>query len=1019
MKITLAKGLTLLGAFLCFCVVQAQTVSGTVSDATGPLPGASVVVKGTTNGTQTDFDGNYTLNDVAADAVLVFSYIGFSAQEIAVNGQTTIDVVLEENASELDEVVVVGYGTQNRRNAVGAIESVKAEEFNKGVIVNPQQLIQGKSAGVQISATNGEPGSAVNVRIRGTASVRSNNNPLYVVDGVPLSGGNTSPRSGGGNNPDGTGGGNSDLGSTSALDPLSFLNPNDIASIDILKDAAATAIYGSRGANGVVLITTKSGQSGRSVLDFSSTLSVGFVPNQIDILDRNGFLDAQNRLTGGSFTDSGFNTDTQDLIYQTSFTQNYNLAYGGGNETGNYRISMGYQDQEGEVQDSRFDRLTMRINASQRFFDNKLRLSTQATISNIENRRPPISDNPNARGDLLSAAWNFDPTQSFFQEGDPGGFNQPSAERRNPLALLELTRTQSSTLRALINVGAKYNFTDNFSFSTNIGLDKSTSSGTSVQSPNFQSAQTLGLGRATLDELDLTNTTWESFFNYNKTFGDDVLDLTLGHSYQEFITESISVRAADFQTDNLFQIINNIGNAEAQTVDSAQSIDELQSFFFRANYSLNSKFNFSGTVRIDGSSRFGDNNRYGTFGSVGAAWTMSEEDWFPELFDTFKLRAAYGVVGNQEGLGSIQFATRQRFNQAGIQNDGTVDGNSNSLSTVAFANPDLRWEENVQFTVGVDFGILDNRITGSLEYYNYVTEGFLLQQTSAQPAVQPFFFSNVDGEIVNQGIDFSINVAPVETEDFSWDFNLNFNYNSNEVQNFAGIIDAGPINGPGLTGAFAQRLASGQPLFSFFVQDWVGLTPVADPNNIGPTEGVNIFRRADGTESAVGEQVFIGESALPDVTLGITQNFRYKNWDLSLFFNGLFGQSIYNNNTNAYLTIANLAQGRNSTVEAASFIGVENPLNIQEVSSRFVEDGSFLRLQNVNLGYNVPLKEESIFSNLRVFAGAQNLFVITDYSGQDPEVSTPRVLNNVPSAGIDLTAFPRPTTISLGFNASF
>ncbi len=1021
MKITLLKSFLLLGAFLCFGLIKAQTVSGTVSDASGPLPGASVVVKGTTNGTQTDFDGNYTLNDVAADAVIVFSYIGFSSQEVPVNGQATIDVVLQEDASELDEVVVVGYGTQTRKTAVGAIESVKSEEFNKGVIVNPQQLIQGKSAGVQISASNGEPGGAVNVRIRGTASVRSNNNPLYVVDGVPLSGSDTNARVGGGA-ADGTGSINTDLGTSSAIDPLSFLNPNDIESIDILKDASATAIYGSRGANGVVLITTKSGKSGKSVLEFSSTFSVGWIPNQLDLLDRDQFLDAQNRLAnilipGSTFPDAGGNTDTQDLIYRASFTQNHNLSYGGGNENGNYRISMGYQDQEGEVEDSYFDRLTLRINASQRFFDNKLRLTTQATISNIENQRAPISDSPNARGDLLSAAWNFAPDQDLRGTGGSfvGGFFQPSAERRNPEALLELTRTASSTMRALINVGARYNFTDNLSFNTNVGLDKAVSSSYQVFSPLFVSDQTLNVGRAGLNELDQINSTWESYFSYNKSFGENVLDLTLGHSYQEFITETQFVEAAGFRTDNLFQMVNNIASSTAQTVDTTQDVDELQSFFFRTNYSIAGKYNFSGTVRIDGSSRFGGNNKYGTFGSIGAAWTLSEEDWFPEVFDTFKFRAAYGVVGNQEGLGTNQFSARDRFTRAAINNAG-VEQEAGS-SNVAFNNPDLKWEENTQFTVGIDWAIMDNRISGSLDYYNYVTEGFLLQQVSPQPAVQPFFFSNVDGDIVNSGIDFTINAIPVETEDFTWDFNFNFNYNDNILENYTGpAINAGPINGPGLTGAFSQQLANNQPLFSFFVQDWVGLSP---DTGVPETTGVNQFRLANGEISSVGEQVFIGESGLPDITLGITQNFRYKNWDMSLFFNGLFGQSIYNNNRNAYLTIGNLAQGRNVTVDAASNIGIENPLNIQEVSSRFVEDGSFLRLQNVSLGHNVPLSENSIFSSLRVFANAQNLFIITDYSGQDPEVSTPRVLNNVPSAGIDLTAFPRPTTISLGFNASF
>lgn len=997
MKITLLKSFMLIGVFLCFGLVKAQEVSGTVSDASGPLPGASVVEKGTTNGTQTDFDGNYTLSNVGSNAILVFSYIGFSTQEIAVNGQTTINITLQESADELDEVVVVGYGTQTRRTAVGAVESVKAEEFNKGVIVNPQQLIQGKTAGVQISATTGEPGAAVNVRIRGTASVRADNNPLYVVDGVPLSGANTSA---------GTGGGTNDFGDAAALDPLSFLNPNDIASIDILKDASATAIYGSRGANGVVLITTKKGRSGRGVLEFSSTFSVGYIPNQLDLLTVDQFLQAQADL-GATGQDFGANNDWQDEIYRTSLTQNYNLSYGGGNENGNFRLSFGYQDQEGEVEDSTFDRLTARINATQRFFDDKLTLDTQTTISNIEAQRPPITDSPNARGDLLATVYAFNPTRPIFANG---GFNQPTFETRNPLAVLGLSRNVSSTIRALLSIGAKYQFTDDLSFKTSIGLDKSNSSASSAISPLFNSAPTLGIGRVTLNEIDLTNTTWESYFNYRKSFGADnnVLDITLGHSYQEFVTETIFAEAASFRTDDLFQMVNNIASAETFALNSSLTRDELQSFFLRGNYSLKGKYNFSGTIRIDGSSRFGENNQYGTFGAVGAAWALSEEDWFPEFFDTFKLRAAYGVTGNQEGLGSNQFTQRSRFGTGtgntgagGIDNGGTFTPAGQGI--VAFDNPDLKWEENTQLNIGIDFGFWDSRISGSLEYYNRTTTDFILQIQSAQPAVQPFFFQNIDGDIVNKGFELNLNVIPVETDNFTWDFNFNLGYNDNIVENYDGPpLDTGQINGPGLTGAFAQRIANDQPLFSFFVRDWQGLDDT----------GGNIFLND-------GSQVFIGESALPDVTMGITQNFRLNNWDLSLFFNGLFGQSVYSNNRNAFFTIGNLSQGRNVTADVLPFIGVENPFNPAEVSTRFLEDGSFLRLQNVTLGYNFDLSEDSIFSSLRFFANAQNLFVITDYSGQDPEVSVNRAIGNIPSLGIDLTAFPRPTTISLGFNASF
>ena len=479
------------------------------------------------------------------------------------------------------------------------------------------------------------------------------------------------------------------------------------------------------------------------------------------------------------------------------------------------------------------------------------------------------------------------------------------------------------------------------------------------------------------------------------------MDLTLGHSYQEFVTEDIFIESAGFRTDDLFVQLNNLASAQAFAANTSLERDELQSFFFRSNYSLDGKFNFSGTLRVDGSTRFGPNNTYGTFGAVGASWSLSQEDWFPEFFDNFRVRANWGVVGNQEGLGSNQFSLRERFNTGVIDNGGTfIPGGT---GVVAVESDDLRWEETESIGIGVDFAFLDNRVSGSLEYYKRTTSDFLLTIQSAQPSPQEFQFSNIDGDIVNEGVELNLNVVAIENEDFVWDFNINVGYNDNIVENYDGPpINTGAINGPGLTGAFAQQIVEGQPLFSFFVREFEGL----DEN------GANIFANN-------GSQVFVGESALPDVTLGITQNFKYKNWDLSVFFNGLFGQSIYSNNRNAFFTIGNLSQGRNVTEDVLPFIGVEDPFNPAEVSSRFLEDGSFLRLQNLNLGYNFDLNEQSIFSNLRVFAGAQNLFVITGYSGQDPEISVNRGIGEVPSLGIDLTAFPRPTTFSLGFNASF
>ena len=414
MKGMILKSLTFLIMMLSGSVVFSQiTVTGVVSDSGGPIPGVNVVVKGTTNGASTDFDGRYTINNVPSGGTLVFSYLGFVTREVPVNGQTTLNVTMQEDAAELEQVVVIGYGSIRAKDATGAVATVKSDDFNQGIINSPEQLIQGKTAGVQITQTSGEPGAGVNLRIRGTSSVRANNNPLYVVDGFPLSGADTSAGAAG-----------SDIGASSASNPLSFLNPNDIASIDILKDASATAIYGSRGANGVVLITTKQATTGVHLLEFNSSISVSSVNNRLDLLNRDQFLDAQERLGSDiSLLDLGGNTDWQDFIYRDGISSEYHAAFGGGNDNGGYRFSVGYVDQEGIIEQTGLERLTARVNGKYNFFDNKLKLNFQLNVSNVDIDKVPISDNANARGDLLSATYYSNPTLSHILISNNTGHN--------------------------------------------------------------------------------------------------------------------------------------------------------------------------------------------------------------------------------------------------------------------------------------------------------------------------------------------------------------------------------------------------------------------------------------------------------------------------------------------------------------------------------------------------------------------------------------------------------------------
>lgn len=1041
MKISLLKSMLLVGAFLCFAMVSAQTVSGTVSDANGPLPGASVVVKGTTNGTQTDFDGNYTLNNVDSGATLVFSYIGYASQELAVNGQSTINVTLQEDAQALDEVVIIGYGQTTIKDATGAVAAVTSEDFNGGVIASPEQLIQGKTAGVQITQTSGEPGAGVEIRIRGTNSVRSNNNPLFVVDGVPLAGDDTSAN-----------GQNLGLGSAASRNPLNFLNPSDIESISVLKDASATAIYGSRGANGVVIITTKSGKGGGGNFEFSSQLSISSPANDYDLLSRDQFLDAVVDFNGAvqaglasaavirRNADFGFNTDWQDVVTRTAASQNQNLSWSKNYGDGNVRATFGYGKQFGVVENSSLERITGRLNWNHRFFDNKLQLGVQATVSRVNDEAPPVSGSAGFQGDLLGAAYSANPTW-------PNSATFDSGNLLNPANLLTETQSTSFTNRFLGNFSAEYSFTPELKGKVTFGYDTSESTRYSVNSGELVGLTngTLGNGRGAVNDINVENTLLEATLNYAKDFDNSSLDVLVGYSFQDFGRDGRNVQGWGFSTTDLNQMgvdLENSANTIEASIDGdyqqygfgtnssqvfvnrlfpspmtdniAPSIidvrsiftdtfdftDELQSFFGRINYSIADKYLFTATVRADGSSRFGPDNRYGIFPSGAFAWQIGDEDFIGDAVSTLKLRIGAGITGNQEGLGYGNFVRRERYGGAGIANDGVI--NTPGTGVVSFVNNELKWEETLQYGVGLDFGFGNDRLSGSIDVYRKETSDLLLSLQSAQPAPQPFVFANItDGTVINQGIEFALAYDLVQGEDFNWSASGNIAYNDNLFEDFPGQIPAGTIRGQGLSLAFAQILAGGQPLFSYFLRDFQGF---------------------DGNGQPIGDvQQFVGEDALPDINAGFSTNLSYKNWDFNAYLAGQFGFSVYNNTRNAFFTAGSIANARNVTTDVLTAGEAGNAA--AEVSTRFLEKGDFIRLQNATLGYNVPLSGEGLFKSMRFSVTGQNLFLITDYSGLDPEVSVQPsqfdLLNGLPTAGIDLTAFPRPRTITFGFNATF
>lgn len=973
--------------------LSAQTVTGTITDEeTGdPLIGASVLVTGTSSGTTTDFDGNFSVTLPDGAESLTISYTGYSNKVVPIiAGQTTYNLTL--NSGELlEEVVVVGYGAVKKDDLTGAVTVLTTEDFNKGVITSPEELISGRAAGVQVTQTSGEPGAGVNFRIRGTSSVRANNNPLFVVDGVPLSGENTSAS-----------GNLSGLGGAPARNPLNFLNPNDIASINVLKDASATAIYGSRGANGVVIITTKSGKAGTGSINYDFNLGFSGITRRYDLLNADEFLDAYTEFNGADaarLLDGGAETDWQDELFRTGLTQSHSLSYGAGDEQGSYRFSASYLDQEGIVEDSGLRRLSARFNGQRKFLADRLNISTNVTVADVRDDNVPITTNSGFTGDLLGNILKANPTQPIFDESQPGGFNQVSPTEPNPLALLRLYEGYTNTLRMLGNISADIKLAEGLNFKTVYGIDRSFSSRTDAQSRLQLLNGVNGIGRMSINDLTTQNDLWENYFTYNTDFGGIKFTGLAGYSYQRFERQGKGVAFASFRTDDLNEMINNYASAtQSAGTNSFFTEDELQSFFGRVNFDINDRFLLTATVRADGSTRFADENKYGIFPSFAFKWRLLEESFVPESFSDLGLRVGYGVTGNQE-LPFNQYQGRRRFGDVNF-NENSSQFENPGQGQVSFPNENLQWESTAQFNAGIDWGFNNNRISGSIDYYYKNTSDLLIRTVSAQPALQPFKFENLDANVINTGVELAINYVAVDKPNFSWNVIFNAGYNKNEVQNFSGLINTGDIDGQGLTGAFAQRIANGQPLYAYFLRPFGGFD----------AEGNSIYPEGDF-------QQFTGDSPLPTVTGGLTNQFSFGPVDVSLFFAGQFGFSIYSNTANAFFTAGSLANGRN--VERSVVGNGEGNLNAPDVSTRFLERGDFVRLQNASIGYNVPVGGNSVFNNLRLFVNGQNLFVITGYSGQDPEVSISKPIDDVPSIGIDYTAYPRARTITFGLNTSF
>lgn len=963
---------------------QDKQVTGKVKDASGTgMPGVSIAVKGTQRGANTDVNGNFTIA-VPDNATLVFSFVGYKTQEMPVGSRSTVEVILAEDSQVLNEVVVVGYGTVRKKDATGAVNALGAKDFQKGVVVSPEQLMQGRVAGVQITQSSGEPGGGINVRIRGTSSVFGGNNPLFVIDGVPLAGDNTSSDASA-----------SGVGRQAAKNPLNFLNPDDIASIDILKDASATAIYGSRGANGVVLITTKKGR-GKGTLEYGYSLGMSNITKRYDLLSA-----AEFRAAGGQ--DQGANTDWQNELFRTGYTNQHNFAYGGGDANGSYRFTLGFLNQQGIIKESDIKRYSIGFNGSKKFINDKLTIASNINIANNQDANVPVSENIGFTGDLMGNILKANPTRAVYNTD--GTFTQPGVTEPNPLAFIALSQDNTNSLRALGNINAELQIVKSLKFKTVVGFDKSFSSRKSAYSRDLVIEGNTGIGRAYIGDIETDNKLWENYFTYDKEFNKVTLNALLGYSYQSFSRSTKNISAANFRTSDMDLMLNNIASANAGKFgsnvinNSSSETDELQSYFGRVNVGINDKYLLTATLRADGSTKFGGNNKYGYFPSFAAKWKIMNESFAPkDIFDDLAIRFGYGLTGNQSIPHNV-YDRRDRYSGWGINQGGdNIEGGG--LNAVAFNNPNLKWETTSSINIGLDFAILKNRLSGTIDFYEKHTKDLLFYVVSAQPAPTPFAWKNLDTDIQNRGLEISLTGSVIDQTNFGWEVLVNAGFNKNLVKDLNGVFDTGEINGQGLTGAFAQRIAAGQPLFAYFLREFGGY----DEN------GNSIYPNGDY------QQFLNGKSPLPTATGGLTNNFRFKNWDLSLFFNGVFGNYLYSNTANAFFTKGSFANGRNVTKEVVT--SKEGPLNAPDVSTRFLQKGDFVRLQNLNLSYRFPLQSK-VVSNLRVFLTGQNLLTFTKYDGQDPEVSTNKSINGIPSFGIDYTAYPRARTWTIGANISF
>ena len=985
---------------------QEITVNGIVKDNLGePVIGASVLIKGTTNGTITDFDGKFILKANQGD-IIVISFIGYKTQELP--AATNMNIALQDDSQLLDDVVVIGYGQVKKEDATGSVTAMKPDKISKGITTSPQDMITGKIAGVNVVSTGGAPGAGATVRIRGGSSLNASNDPLIVIDGLAMD----------------------NDGIKGMSNPLSLVNPNDIETFTVLKDASATAIYGSRASNGVIIITTKKGSAGSAPkVSYDGNVSFGKLRKKLDVMTGDEYRDYVTNLYGGEanlpYALGTANTDWQDEIYRTAVSHDHNVTISGGLKHMPYRVSLSYTNQNGIVKTSNFERFTASVNLAPAFFDNYLKFNINA--------KSMVAWNRYADGAVVGSAITMDPTRpvydnstnvfgGYYQWSVPAEFDNPnwsltknSLAPQNPVALLDLKDDQAKSKSFIgnIEVDYKFHFLPDLRIHANLGADYSEGRQTTIISPYSYSNNYYGWNGTQYEYK--YNLSGSAYLQYIKDFndGDHVLDVMVGTEEQHFHRTGYQIgQGTDPQSGEAHD-----EQTRANTEYGYHST--LVSYFGRINYTLLNRYLLTVTLREDGTSRFDSGQRWGTFPSFAFGWKLKEESFLRDVnsLSDLKLRLGWGVTGQQNLNNTMDFpylpvyTVNREFAYVPMGDQYLITSRPGAY------NPSLKWEETTTWNAGIDFGFLNGRITGTLDYYYRETNDLI--NTVYIPVGTNFsnmLTSNI-GSLRNQGVEFSINAKPIVTNDFLWDLGFNVTWNNNKITKLTGGDDSDYYVATGgistSTGSTIQAHKVGYTASSFYVYQ-----QVYDENGM-PIENTFVDRNGDGIINDSDRYIYKKPSA--DVLMGLTSKMTYKNWDFSFALRASIGNYVYNdvlaNRANVSATgiwsTSGFYSNRPVNALGLGFAGVGN----YYMSDYFVQNASFLRCDNITLGYSFRnLFKTSAYEGIggRVYATVQNPFVITGYEGLDPEVQTA-----FDTPGIDNNVYPRPVTFLIGLSLQF